>query len=130
MTGLVTKRVRMGKATDLGNNRYPHLFSQGRLGDLAVPNRMRMCRMPRLRVDSEGVPLPSNVTYYAQRAEAGLIVTESSHITPQGRGLPRCSGMHSPAQIEGWRIVVDEVHARGGRICAQLSHVGRKSHPA
>lgn len=113
----------------VGNNRYPHLFSAGQLGDLVTPNRMLMCPMTRFRVDTEGVPLPANITYYEQRAEAGLIVTESSHISAQGRGLPRSSGMHTPEHIEGWRAVVDAVHAKGGRISAQLSHVGRKSHP-
>ena len=119
----------MSVSSHIGIKRYPGLFSKGRLGDLETPNRMLMCPMTRFRVDTKGVPLPANITYYEQRAEAGLIITESSHISWQGRGLPRSSGMHTPEQLAGWKCVVDAVHAKGGRISAQLSHVGRKTHP-
>ncbi len=67
--------------------------------------------------------------YYAQRASAGLQITEASQVSPQGVGYIRTPGMHSPAQVAGWRKVTDAVHKAGGRIFAQLWHVGRVSHP-
>ena len=71
----------------------------------------------------------STATYYAQRASAGLIVTEATQVSPQGVGYPGTPGIHSDAQVAGWRQVTDAVHARGGRIFLQLWHVGRISHP-
>lgn len=109
---------------------YPHLFREGRIGRLSTPNRIVMCPMTRFRVTSHGVPMPANVTYYAQRASAGLIVTEANQVSAMGRGLPRSAGLYTRDQIEGWRAVVDEVHAQGGRIFAQLTHCGRLSHPS
>ena len=71
-----------------------------------------------------------HTTYYAQRASAGLIVTEATQVSPQGVGYPGTPGIHSAAQVAGWKRVTDAVHAAGGRIFLQLWHVGRISHPS
>ena len=83
--------------------------------------------MTRARVPSR-VPNASTVTYYAQRAGAGLIVTEATTVSAQGDGSIATPGIYSPAQIDGWRRVTDAVHARGGLIACQLWHTGRVSH--
>src|SRR5690606_30432264 len=75
-------------------------------------------------------PHDLNVEYYRQRASAGLIITEASQVSPQGKGYARTPGIHSEAQVAGWRRVTEAVHAAGGRIFLQLWHVGRISHPA
>ncbi len=75
------------------------------------------------------MPNPLAVTYYAQRASAGLLITEATQVSPQGVGYIRTPGMHSPEQVAGWRKVTEAVHAAGGVIFAQLWHVGRVSHP-
>ena len=106
------------------------LFSPFRLGPLALPNRVVMAPMTRNRAGAGNAPTALNATYYAQRAGAGLIVAEASQISPQGLGYPGTPGIHSAAQVAGWRLVSDAVHAAGGRIFLQLWHVGRISHPA
>ncbi|HLH92466.1 MAG TPA: alkene reductase [Xanthobacteraceae bacterium] len=105
------------------------LFSPYRLGDLTLANRMVMAPMTRSRAADGNVPSPLAPTYYAQRASAGLIVTEASQVSPQGVGYIRTPGIHSDAQVAGWRKVTDAVHAVGGKIFLQLWHVGRISHP-
>jgi N-ethylmaleimide reductase len=85
--------------------------------------------MTRCRALERGVPNPHAVTYYAQRASAGLIVTEATQVSPQGVGYVRTPGIHSAAQVEGWEKVTAAVHRAGGRIFLQLWHVGRISHP-
>ena len=75
-------------------------------------------------------PTAMNATYYAQRASAGLLITEAAPICLEGHGYPRTPGIHSPAQIAGWQKVTEAVHAKGGRIFLQLWHVGRISHPS
>ena len=90
---------------------------------------MVMAPMTRNRAVAGNVPSDLAVTYYAQRASAGLIVTEGTQVSPQGVGYPGTPGIHAEAQIAGWRRVTDAVHERGGRIFAQLWHVGRISHP-
>src|SRR5690348_287919 len=107
----------------------PDLFSPVRLGPSTLPNRIVMAPMTRNRAGPGETPTALMATYYAQRASAGLIVTEGTQITPQGQGYPGTPGIHSPAQIAGWRAVVDAVHGRGGKIFSQLWHVGRVSHP-
>ncbi|HEU5274718.1 MAG TPA: alkene reductase [Xanthobacteraceae bacterium] len=107
----------------------PDLFSPVRLGPYALPNRIVMAPMTRNRAGPGETPTALMATYYAQRASAGLIVTEGTQITPEGQGYPGTPGIHSPAQVAGWRAVVDAVHARGGKIFCQLWHVGRVSHP-
>jgi N-ethylmaleimide reductase len=106
------------------------LFSPFSLGPLALPNRIVMAPMTRNRAGPGDAPTPLNATYYAQRAGAGLIVAEASQVSPQGLGYPHTPGIYSDAQIAGWKLVTDAVHAAGGRIFLQLWHVGRISHPS
>jgi N-ethylmaleimide reductase len=107
----------------------PDLFSPYQLGDLALPNRIVMAPMTRSRAEEGNVPGPMAVTYYVQRASAGLIITEGSQVSPQGVGYVRTPGIHSAEQVAGWRKVTDAVRRAGGRIFIQLWHVGRVSHP-
>jgi N-ethylmaleimide reductase len=105
------------------------LFTPYRLGDLKLKNRFVLSPMTRSRATQGNVPNPLAATYYAQRATAGLIVTEATQVSPQGVGYIRTPGIHSPEQVAGWRQVTDAVHRAGGVIFAQLWHVGRISHP-
>jgi N-ethylmaleimide reductase len=106
------------------------LFDPAPLGPLSLKNRVVMAPLTRSRAGSEGVPGPMNADYYAQRASAGLIVSEATNISPQGRGYAYTPGIYSDEQVEGWKLVTDAVHAKGGRIFCQLWHVGRISHPS
>jgi|HubBroStandDraft_3_1064219.scaffolds.fasta_scaffold00105_2 N-ethylmaleimide reductase len=106
------------------------LLSPVQLGALRLPNRVVMAPMTRTRAGEGNVPTPLNATYYEQRASAGLIVTEATQVSPQGVGYPGTPGIHTDAQVEGWRRVTEAVHRRGGRIFLQLWHVGRISHPS
>ena len=108
----------------------PSLFSPVEIGDLVLPNRVVMAPMTRNRADAQDAPHDVNVEYYRQRASAGLIITEGSQVSPQGKGYPRTPGIYSDAQVAGWRRVTDAVHGAGGRIFLQLWHVGRISHPS
>lgn len=105
------------------------LFSPYRLGDLELSNRLVMSPMTRSRAVEGNVPNPLAPTYYAQRASAGLIVTEATQVSPQGVGYIRTPGIHSAEQVRGWRAITDAVHQAGSKIFAQLWHVGRVSHP-
>jgi N-ethylmaleimide reductase len=105
------------------------LFSSFRLGSLELKNRMVMAPMTRSRALEGNVPNPLASTYYVQRASAGLIVTEGTQVSEQGVGYIRTPGIHSEAQVAGWKPIVEAVHAAGGKIFAQLWHVGRVSHP-
>lgn len=108
-----------------------NLFAPIRLGPTELSNRIVMAPMTRNRARRPGnVPQEINVTYYAQRASAGLIVTEGSPISAMAHGYPSTPGIHSPEQVAGWKRVTDTVHARNGRIFLQLWHVGRISHPS
>ncbi|MBW8850413.1 MAG: alkene reductase [Xanthomonadales bacterium] len=108
----------------------PPLFTPARVGRLSLPNRIVMAPMTRARSSQPGnVPNALMAGYYAQRAGAGLIVTEATQISPQGQGYSFTPGIHTDAQVAGWRLVTDAVHAAGGRIVLQLWHVGRMSHP-
>ena len=106
------------------------LFSPYKLGPLELPNRIVMAPMTRNRAGPATCRARSTPTYYAQRASAGLIITEGTQISPQGKGYPGTPGIHSAEQVAGWKLVTDAVHAAGGRIFAQLWHVGRISHPS
>ena len=109
---------------------YPKLLSSVRAGDVGLPNRVLMAPLTRSRAGQPGdVPTAMNAEYYAQRASAGLIVSEATQVSRQGQGYALTPGIYSDAQEAGWRLVTDAVHARGGRIAAQLWHVGRISHP-
>jgi N-ethylmaleimide reductase len=105
------------------------LFSPYTLGDLTLKNRMVMAPMTRSRALEGNVPNPLAADYYVQRAGAGLIITEATQVSPQGVGYIRTPGIHSAEQIAGWKRITDAVHAAGGKIFAQLWHVGRISHP-
>ncbi|WP_029009259.1 alkene reductase [Azospirillum halopraeferens] len=116
--------------TSAATTRWPALFTPHRLGPLTLPNRLVMAPMTRSRTAWPGdVPTELNARYYAQRAGAGLIVTEATQISREGQGYARTPGIHTAAQRDGWRLVTEAVHAAGGRIFLQLWHVGRVSHP-
>ena len=106
------------------------LFSPAKLGSIALKNRIVMAPLTRNRAGEGGVPQDLNVTYYEQRASAGLIVTEATPISAMGHGYPALPGIYTDAQIAGWKKVTDAVHAKGGKIVIQLWHVGRISHPS
>jgi len=106
-----------------------NLLTPYKLGDLKLSNRMVMAPMTRCRAVSGNVPGPLTVTYYAQRASAGLIITEGSQVSRKGVGFERTPGIYSPDQVAGWKEVTNAVHERGGKIFLQLWHVGRMSHP-
>jgi N-ethylmaleimide reductase len=105
------------------------LFQPVRLGPLTLPNRIVMAPLTRSRAAAGGVQGEMNARYYAQRASAGLIISEATNISPQGRGYAYTPGIFSKEQVAGWRIVTDAVHKADGRIFCQLWHVGRISHP-
>lgn len=111
------------------NNPPAALLSPYRLGSVALKNRMVMAPMTRSRAAAGNVAHPLAPTYYAQRAGAGLIVSEATQVSRQGVGYIRTPGIHSPEQVAAWRRVTDAVHEAGGVIFAQLWHVGRISHP-
>jgi N-ethylmaleimide reductase len=106
------------------------LFEPVRLGPYQLANRIVMAPLTRSRAGEDGVPRRLMAEYYAQRASAGLIITEGANISPQGRGYALTPGIYDEAQVVGWRQVTGVVHARGGRIFPQLWHVGRVSHPS
>ncbi|HLT60580.1 MAG TPA: alkene reductase [Microlunatus sp.] len=105
------------------------LFDRHRLGPLTLPNRVVMAPMTRARAGADGTATPSMATYYAQRATAGLIVSEGVQPNLVGQSSPSTPGLYTDAQTASWRQVTDAVHANGGRIFAQLMHGGRVSHP-
>ncbi len=105
------------------------LFEPYRLGSLVLPNRIVMAPLTRNRADrATGAPHELNARYYAQRASAGLIISEATQISQQGQGYIWTPGIYTPEHVAGWRKVTDAVHAAGGRIVNQLWHVGRVSH--
>ncbi|WP_324795148.1 alkene reductase [Streptomyces cyaneofuscatus] len=105
------------------------LFTGYRLGDLTLPNRVVMAPMTRVRAAAGGLATPSMATYYAQRATAGLIVSEGVQPSLIGQSNPGTPGLHTDEQVASWRPVTAAVHANGGRIFAQIMHGGRVSHP-
>ncbi|MER5929212.1 alkene reductase [Streptomyces sp. NPDC002054] len=104
------------------------LFTGYELGGLMLPNRMVMAPMTRARAAAGGLATASMATYYAQRASAGLIVSEGVQPSAVGQSNPGTPGLHTDEQVEAWRPVTAAVHANGGRIFAQLMHGGRVSH--
>src|SRR5712675_224045 len=106
------------------------LFTSVLIGGREASHRIVMAPMTRARSTQPGdVPNMMNARYYAQRASAALIVSEATQVSPQGKGYSFTPGIYSPEQVAGWRLVTQAVHAEGGRIFAQLWHVGRMSHP-
>jgi N-ethylmaleimide reductase len=106
----------------------PGLFTPVKIGAMELPNRIVMSPMSRIRAGEGCVPTERMFRYYAQRASAGLIITEGTHPSPMGRGYTYSPGLHTVEQAAGWRKVTDAVHAAGGRIFVQLMHAGRVSH--
>ena len=105
------------------------LFSSVELGPFTLKNRIVMPPLTRSRSTQPGnIPNDLMASYYAQRTSAGFMVTEGTQIEPRGQGYAWTPGLHSQAQIEGWKKVTQAVHAKGGIIFAQLWHVGRVSH--
>jgi N-ethylmaleimide reductase len=106
------------------------LLTPVKLGCYTLPNRVVLAPLTRNRAAAGYVPRELNAIHYAQRASAGLLITEASQISPQGMGYPNTPGIYSPEQVQGWRLVTEAVHAKNGRIFLQLWHVGRISHPS
>src|SRR5277367_3877321 len=107
----------------------PNLFEPLKVGDLHVPNRIFMAPLTRSRAGVERIPNHLMAQYYAQRASAGLIVSEATVVSPLGIGYADTPGIWSPGQVEGWKLTTRAVHDAGGRIFLQLWHVGRVSDP-
>ncbi|KPH65027.1 alkene reductase [Pseudoalteromonas porphyrae] len=96
---------------------------------IELKNRILMAPLTRCMADENLVPNQAMVEYYARRAEAGLIISEATIIRPDAQGYPNTPGLFTSEQIQGWQKVTDAVHANGGKIFAQLWHVGRVAHP-
>jgi N-ethylmaleimide reductase len=107
----------------------PSLFDPIQLGPLTLKNRIVLSPMTRERCGLDGVPTEVHAAYYAQRASAGLIVTGNNRVSLNAACTPHGSGLHSQAQVQGYRRVTEAVHARGGTIFAQLFHAGAGGHP-
>jgi N-ethylmaleimide reductase len=105
------------------------LFSPLRIGNLDLPNRILMSAMTRTRATPDNVPTELMAKYFAQRADAGLMVTDCTAVSAQARGVIRGPGIWRDDQLTGWRIVTDRVHAAGGHIFCQIWHCGRVAHP-
>lgn len=114
----------------LENTLSGDLFEPFHIGDLLLANRMVMAPMTRNRADENGVVSAAMVTYYRQRASAGLIIAESSPIAAEAVGYPNTPGIYTDAQVSGWLRLTNAVHSAGGRIFLQLLHAGRISHPS
>jgi len=105
------------------------IFDTLQLGDIRLSNRVIMAPLTRMRSKQPGnIPTALNAEYYAQRASAGLIISEATQISQQGQGYPATPGIHSAEQVAGWKLVTDAVHKNAGKIFLQLWHVGRISH--
>jgi N-ethylmaleimide reductase len=105
------------------------LFDSTHLHDLVLQNRIVMAPLTRSRADAMGVPKPFVRDYYAQRAGAGLIISEGTQTSFAGQGYARTPGIHTPEQIAAWKAVTDAVHARGAKMFMQFMHCGRIAHP-
>jgi N-ethylmaleimide reductase len=104
------------------------LFSSLSLGAITLPNRMIMAPLTRMRAGLNNVPTSLNAEFYAQRASAGLIISEGTAVSADAHGYPVAPGIYTEEQIAGWRVITDAVHARGGRMVMQIAHNGRNSH--
>lgn len=109
---------------------YSHLLSPLQVGEFHLAHRVVLAPLTRMRSTQPGdIPNPLNAAYYAQRASrGGLLITEATQISRQGKGYPSAPGIHSAEQVEGWKLVTEAVHDKGGFIFLQLWHVGRVSH--
>jgi N-ethylmaleimide reductase len=106
------------------------LFDPIKIGRLNCPNRIWMAPLTRGRGTRDHVPTELMAKYYAQRASAGLIITEATHISVEGSGWPYAGGLWGQEHVAGWKLATDSVHRAGGRIFAQLWHMGRLVHPS
>lgn len=107
------------------------LFTEARLGRLQLRNRIVMAPMTRSRADNQSdVPTPIMREYYRQRASAGLIITEGTQPSAEGKGYCRTPGIYNDQQVRVWREITDAVHAEGGQIVLQIMHCGRVANPA
>ncbi|PZV25573.1 MAG: alkene reductase [Snowella sp.] len=106
----------------------PHLLSPVQLGDLSLPNRVVLAPLTRSRAGESRIPNDLMATYYSQRASAGLIISEATVISTQAIGWLNSPGIYNEEQIQGWKKVVEAIHAKGGHIFLQLWHMGRASH--
>lgn len=106
------------------------ILSPVKLGPYDLPNRLAMAPLTRCRASDGDIPNALMMEYYRQRAGAGLIISEATPVSPQGKGYPFTPGIYNDAQIQGWRAVTSAVHEKDGRIFLQLWHVGRISHPS
>ena len=107
----------------------PSLLDPIQLGDITLPNRVIMSPLTRLRGTSDHLPTELMIEYYTQRSGAGLIISEGIPVVPQGVGYANVPGIWSPQQTEAWKPVTESVHRAGGRVFAQIWHVGRISDP-
>lgn len=108
----------------------PRLFESTKLKDLELKNRIVMAPMTRLRAFEDGTPSEPMTDYYAQRASAGLIVTEATMVSPMSHGYMFCPGIFEKRHVDGWRAITKAVHQGNGRIFLQLWHSGRIAHPS
>jgi 2,4-dienoyl-CoA reductase-like NADH-dependent reductase (Old Yellow Enzyme family) len=106
------------------------LFEPLQLGAIELPNRIVMAPLTRARAGMEAVPNDLMAAYYAQRASAGMIISEATGISREGLGWPNAPGLWNEEQVDGWKVATDSVHQHGGRIVAQLWHMGRLVHPS
>ena len=113
----------------ISSSATPSLFEPLRLGDIEMPNCIVMAPLTRCRAGEGRVPSDLAPIYYAQRASAGLLISEATSVDPMGVGYPNTPGIWSDEQVVGWQRVTERVHAAGGRIFLQLWHVGRISDP-
>jgi len=109
----------------------PLLFDDLAIGAVRAPHRVLMAPLTRMRSTQPG-DLPNDLMrdYYVQRASAGLLISEGTQISPEGKGYADTPGIHSPEQVASWRRITDAIHEAGGRIAAQLWHTGRVNHPS
>ena len=108
------------------------LFQPGKIGSIEVKNRVVMAPLTRCRSDEAAGDIPGsdmNIEYYKQRANAGLIISEGTQVSPAGKGYMATPGIYSEAQVQGWKPITAAVHAAGSKIIAQIWHVGRITHP-
>jgi N-ethylmaleimide reductase len=104
------------------------IFQPAQIGAIVVANRIVMSPMTRSRADERLAPTAINAEYYAQRAGAGLIITEATQVSAHAQGYIDTPGLYTDEQVAGWKAVTDAVHAKGGKIVVQLWHTGRVSH--
>ncbi len=128
-TETISLRYGWGAAGNSESILMANLFQPLRLGAIELPNRILMAPLTRARAGREAIPNELMARYYAQRAGAGLIISEATGITREGLGWPNAPGLWNEAQVDGWKLVTEAVHEAGGRIVAPLWHMGRVVHP-